>query len=78
MKLLLRTPAPHPTESLLGFALRVSELNGYDSPWHIFSLACFVQGEIVSAGFKVNKLAAILGFKPEQFEQITYRVSARV
>lgn len=73
MKLLLRTPAPHPTESLLGFALRVSEQNGYDSPWHIFSLAGFSQGEIVSTGFKVNKFAAILGREPEQFEQITYR-----
>lgn len=73
MKLLLRTPAPHPTESLLGFALRVSELNGYDSPWHIFSLAGFSQGEIVSTGFRVNKFAATLGREPEQFEQITYR-----
>lgn len=76
MKLLLRTPAPHPTESLLGFALRVSEMNGYDSPWHIFSLAGFTQGEIVSTGFKVNKLAAILGRGPEQFEQITYRAES--
>ncbi len=73
MTLLPRTPAPHPTESLLGYALRVSETNGYDSPWHVFSLAGFEQSEIVSPGFKVNKLASVLGCTPELLKQYTYR-----
>jgi len=39
MPLLVRHPAPKPTESLLGYVLRVSEGNGYSSPWSVYRLA---------------------------------------
>lgn len=72
MTLLLRTPAPHPSESLLGYSLRVSETNGYDSPWHVFSLANFRQSKMKSAGFEIDKLARVLGCSPEQLAPISY------
>lgn len=71
--MLLRTPSANPTESLLGYALRVSESNGYHTPWPVFLAAGFEQGEIVSAGFKLHKLAAILGCPQEQLAPISYR-----
>ena len=37
--LLVRTPPPYHYESLFGFLLRVSELNGYQSPWDVAKLA---------------------------------------
>jgi hypothetical protein len=39
----------------------------------MFSAADFEQGEIVTAGFKLHKFAAILGCPPEQLEPIRYR-----
>lgn len=70
---LLRTPAPHPTESLLGHVLRVSEENGYDSPWHVLSLAGIAQGEMRTAGFPVQKLAAVLGRDPSEYAHVAYQ-----
>jgi hypothetical protein len=61
MALLVRTPTPNPTESLLGYVLRVSEENGYDTPWHVLRLSGIVQGQMRTAGFPVEKLATVLG-----------------
>ncbi len=73
MRLLLRTPAPHPTESLLGHVLRVSEENDYDSPWHVLSLAGIAQSEMRTAGFPVRKLAAVVGRDPSDYANIAYQ-----
>ncbi len=70
--MLVHTPSPKPNESLMGFVLRVSDENGYDTPWHILKLAGFSQGEMKTAGFPVAKLASILGCPPEQLERIAY------
>ncbi|MBB2486988.1 TniQ family protein [Mitsuaria sp. WAJ17] len=70
---LLRTPTPYPTESLLGHVLRVSEENGYDSPWHVLSLAGIAQGEMRTAGFPVRKLAAVTGRSPSEYAHIAYQ-----
>lgn len=61
MALLVRTPRPGATESLHGFVLRVSESNGYDTPWHVFQIAGIGQGQMFSGGMPVEKLAAVLG-----------------
>lgn len=76
MTLLVRTPSPHPTESLLGYALRVSEENGYDTPWHIFSLSGMVPGQMLTAGFPVEKLADVLGVGAETLTHIAYQALA--
>ena len=70
--MLVRTPLPEKTESALGFALRVSETNGYDTPWHVFNLAGISQGKMVNAGFHVEMLANVLGCEPSALEHMSY------
>lgn len=62
--LLLRTPDPMPHEGIFGYVLRVSEANGYDTSWHVFRHAGYEQGEMLTAGFDVQKLASILNKSP--------------
>lgn len=57
----------------MGYVLRVSEANGYETPWHLLRLAGFEQGEMNGAGFPVAKLAGILGRSPESLEGIAYK-----
>lgn len=70
--MLVRTPRHNPTESLLGYVLRISETNGYDTPWHVLAHAGFSQGEMRSAGFSVEKLSAILGQSADALDEIAY------
>lgn len=70
--MLVRTPKPADTESFLGYVLRVSEANGYDTPWHILKLAGVSQDEMTKAKFPVNKIARILGVSTEVFDHIAY------
>jgi hypothetical protein len=70
--MLVRTPFHAPTESLLGYALRLSETNGYETPWHILKLAGIEPSAMTNAGFPVAKLAAILGRRPEALRNIAY------
>jgi hypothetical protein len=58
--LLVRHSPPNPTESLVGYVLRLAEENGYASPWSVYSLAGLKQNEIRTTGFKLEKLAAII------------------
>jgi hypothetical protein len=71
--MLLVTPSRRPPESLLGYTLRVAEANGYDTPWHVFSMADVVQGQMNTAGFPVKNLATVLGREPEEFDGVAYR-----
>ena len=72
MQLLVRTPSPHRSESLFGYALRVSEQNGYSTPWHVLIHAGLSQRELRTAGFPVEKLAKVLGKSLEELEPIAY------
>lgn len=69
---LVLTPKHHPAESLLGYTLRVSEKNGYDTPWHVMAHAGLSQGKMGSAGFPAEKLAAALARKASELEPISY------
>jgi len=69
---LVRHPAPHPTESLIGYVLRLSEENGYDSPWSVYSLAGLKQNEIRTSGFKLHKLATILNRSSSELDRIGF------
>lgn len=77
MSLLLRTPPPRPTESLLGYVLRISEENGYDSPWPALVQAGIHQGEMASPGFPHHKLSSLTGRPPTAYEEIAYRDSGK-
>ena len=76
MLLLVRTPAPKATESLLGYVLRVSESNGYSTPTHLFALAGLGRGQDQIPGFPYEKLAKIVGRAPEELHAIAYRVGS--
>lgn len=69
---LVRTPAPKPTESLLGFLLRVSEVNGYDTPRRVLTNAGYTEGQTRSAGLDITGLATVLNRDPSELEPIAY------
>ncbi len=71
--LLVRHPAPFPTESLLGYILRLSEENGYTTPWSLLLLAQIRQHEAQSSGMKVAKLAQICNRPQNELQSISYR-----
>lgn len=71
MKILVRTPAPHDTESLRGYVLRVSEANGYDSPLHIMRHAGFTRSEQMSQRLPLDKLEPLLGLSGERLEHLS-------
>jgi hypothetical protein len=56
---LVRHPLPHPTESLSGYVLRLSEINGYTSPRSLFRLADMMANETSVSTFNCSKLASI-------------------
>jgi hypothetical protein len=72
--MLVRTPAPMPTESLFGYILRVSETNGYDTPYQILNYAGYKEGDLRSSRFPVGKFAEILGRKTSELEAIAYNI----
>jgi hypothetical protein len=72
MPLLVRHPAPYPTESLLGYVLRVSEGNGYSSPWSVYRLAGMESHEMRASGVRPEKLAKITSWPEEQLDAIAY------
>ena len=74
--LLVRHPAPLPTESLLGYVLRLTEENGYDSPWRVYALAGLKQNETRTTGIKVKKLAAIAKRPVSELDEIAFAPSA--
>jgi len=70
--MLVRTPSHFPTESLLGYVLRVSESNGYETPWHILSYANIRPGQMTAAGFPTEKLATVLNRSADALDGISY------
>lgn len=70
--LLVRHPAPHPTESLPGYMLRLAEENGYPSPWRVCLLAGLKQNEIRTSGFQVEKLAAVSNQPSSRLREISF------
>ena len=60
--LLVSHPRPFPTESLSGYVLRLSELNGYVSPWSVLKLAEFQQSEMLRSNFDFERLSRIINW----------------
>jgi hypothetical protein len=54
---LVRHPLQKPSESRMGWLLRLSEKNGYMSPWALYRLAGINRSEIRSFGVAAEKLA---------------------
>lgn len=68
-------PAPYPTESLIGYVLRLSETNGYASPWNLYQLAGMRQNETRTTGIRVEKLAMIANHSSPQLEKLAFSPS---
>src|ERR1700691_1044996 len=68
--LLVRHPVPHPTESLLGYLVRLTESNGYASLKDLYRLAGMRAGKITITGIESSMLAAITGHQVSEFERI--------
>lgn len=73
--LLVRHPAPHPTESLPGYVVRLTELNGYASPSDLYRLADMNGGEISASTFNCSKFAAITTHPIVELERIALKPS---
>jgi hypothetical protein len=69
---LARHPAPHPTESLPGYLLRLSEANGYSSPRTLYQLA-EMKAPSSLKNFACSKFAAIANLSISLFDQIAFR-----
>lgn len=69
---LVVTPKPITNESLLGYLLRVSVANGYDTPWHVLTTAGIGRREAMSADFPINKLAPLVNCESKDLCPIAY------
>lgn len=69
--LLARTPAPKPLESLYGYVLRVSQANGYESPWHIFRYAGLQQSKLLKTTTPAAPLAQVVGHPVEALQKLS-------
>lgn len=70
--LLVRHPSAYKTESLMGYLLRLSEVNGYPTPWGLCQFAGLKQNEFRSSGMSVKNLAAVANLGPSDLEPIEY------
>ena len=70
--LLVRHPAPYPTESLFGYLLRLSELNGYQNIAPMMSLAGMKEKAARKLGMKVQSIASISNRSIEELEAIAH------
>lgn len=76
-RLLVRTPEPYADESLVGYVLRVSEENGYDTPWHVFKLAGILPGRMFTAAISAQRIREVLG-GPERSMPSSYGLDGEV
>jgi hypothetical protein len=72
LDLLVRHPAPFPTESLLGYILRLTQENGYSTPWGVLKLARMSQHDFERLGLKVAKLARVVGRSAAELDRLAY------
>ncbi len=68
----VHTPPAREREGLLGYVLRVSEANGYDTPWPIFSLAGMTQGEMKTSIIPIEKLSEVIGRPVDELARLPW------
>ena len=73
--LLVRHPPPLPTESLLGYVVRLTEANGYATPRSLYRLAGMNRDEISASSFDCSKFAAITTHPASCLERIAFKPS---
>ncbi len=70
--LLVRHPAPHPTESLYGYLLRLSEVNGYPNITPMMNLAGFKEKKSRKLKLDLTKIARVTNRSLEDLERISH------
>jgi hypothetical protein len=73
ISLLAITPLPIPSESFYGYVLRVSEANGYDSPWHVFRHAGLTQEQLIKSTTPAEPIARVVGHPVEDLQQLAWQ-----
>lgn len=68
----VHTPPVKEREGLLGYVLRVSEANGYSTPWHILSLAGISPGKMTTSTPPIEKLSSIIGRPIEELARLPW------
>jgi len=76
IRYLARHPKPYRTESLFGFYLRLSEVNGFGSPWELFQRAGMKQSEWKTRAAKTEKIALIARCRKEDLDHIAHYVES--
>lgn len=70
---LVYTPPAKTREGLLGYVLRLSAANGYDTPWHILKMAGLTQSQMTSASLPIGKLSRLIGRPVQELEQLPWQ-----
>ncbi|HEX8456390.1 MAG TPA: TniQ family protein [Pyrinomonadaceae bacterium] len=77
-KKLLRTERPLPDESPVGFVLRLTELNGYETPWWVLCLSGLEPSALHNCQFvfgsqwNVELLSVVTGVNPSELSALKY------
>jgi len=74
IKPLIATPKPFPTESLMGFILRTSELNGCSNPNNLLRYAGLTDNEIRAVRMPIRKIARLYDCKESHFSCFNYSI----
>jgi TniQ len=73
--LLARHPEPLPTESLLGYVVRLTEANGCNSPRELYRFAGMNETETSASNFSCSKFAAITPHPVSWLERFAFKPS---
>lgn len=69
---LVVTPTPFQGESLMGFLLRTSQMNGYSTPGDILRYAGLTENQVRSARIPLDKVTRILAQNVSKLESFAY------
>lgn len=64
---LVITPTPHNDESMMGFLLRTTEINGYRSPFTLLSYCGLSESQTRNIRPSINNVSKLYGRAPEKF-----------
>ncbi len=73
--MLVVTPKPQPSESLIGYVIRLTEANGYDTPGRILCYAGYASSSDLNFSCDLSLLAGIVGHDAEDWVKVSYRRS---
>jgi len=70
--MLVVTPKPQPSESLVGYVIRLTEANGYDTPGRVLCYAGYASSSDLNFSCDLSLLAGIVGHDADDWVNISY------